>query len=231
MRALTLSDLREVAAEPRIKDVKLAEVLGLGRARRVREMIIRNRPEMEGFGPLKTYRGATTVSGGRPDYQGFWLNEAQALLVCMFSRTEKAAAVRAQVIRVFLAWRHGSSPAASDPLQAFERRISVLEQATEFQPISEGATFARAVAHLPMFPGQRHKRYPKFWGDIEVREYLIKLHRQHELAVVHSSALARFGEKRTPSISAIHRFWMRLDSHRGHAPFSTTYAPQVEAKR
>jgi hypothetical protein len=36
----------------------------------------------------------------------YWLNEAQALLVCVLSRTEKAAEVRRMLIAVFTAYRH-----------------------------------------------------------------------------------------------------------------------------
>lgn len=37
----------------------------------------------------------------------YYLNEEQALLICMFSRTPKAAAVRREVILVFTAGRRG----------------------------------------------------------------------------------------------------------------------------
>ena len=45
------------------------------------------------------------------------LNEAQALLVCVLSRTQKAKEVRAALIYIFMAWRRGDfqPTAALDP--------------------------------------------------------------------------------------------------------------------
>lgn len=58
----------------------------------IRKDLIRpNMAELEGFGNI----GETpqnTGKAGRPA-KVFYLNEQQALLICMFSRTEKAAAV------------------------------------------------------------------------------------------------------------------------------------------
>lgn len=57
----------------------------------------------EGFGGLP-YR--TANPGARPG-KAFYLNEEQALLVAMFSQTEKAKEVRATLVRVFAAYRRG----------------------------------------------------------------------------------------------------------------------------
>jgi hypothetical protein len=43
------------------------------------------------------------------------LNEAQALLVCLFSRTGKAAEVRRALIEVFTAWRRGQLAQSRQP--------------------------------------------------------------------------------------------------------------------
>ena len=50
----------------------------------------------------------TSPKGGRPTLE-YWLNEAQALLVCMFSRTDQAARVRRELVEVFMAWRRGKA--------------------------------------------------------------------------------------------------------------------------
>lgn len=47
----------------------------------------------------------TGKRGSKPKV--YYLNEEQALLVCMFSRTERAAAVRKEVIEVYMAYRRG----------------------------------------------------------------------------------------------------------------------------
>lgn len=63
-------------------------------------------------------------------------------------------------------------------------------------------------------PGDGHK-YPDFWGDAEVRATLIDLHREVQIGQARDILIGRFGADRTPSKSAIHRFWQRLDELRG----------------
>ena len=103
----TMNDLICVSAvegEPRVLDTDLAAALGMSEPRKVRQNVIwPNREELEGFGPL---RMETIQTGGRPG-KAFYLNEEQALLVAMFSRTERAKEVRAALVRVFAAWRKG----------------------------------------------------------------------------------------------------------------------------
>lgn len=92
--------------EPRVLDTDLAASLGMKRADRIRDRVIApNRAEFDGLGNLPS---AVTNSGarGRPG-TAYYLNEEQALLVCMLSRTPQAKQVRAEVIRVFVAWRRG----------------------------------------------------------------------------------------------------------------------------
>jgi len=57
---------------------------------------------------------AAKSTGGRPG-TAYHLNEEQALLICMLSRTERAKQVRAEVIRVFAAWRRGQRGPGPDP--------------------------------------------------------------------------------------------------------------------
>lgn len=111
-RTLSASDLDTTdTKEPRIHDERLGERLGLSRPRDIRKLIDRNRAELEGYGLLRQ-RGAPIKSGkGRiQEVQEYWLNEGQAMLICMFARTDDAADVRREIIQVFLAWRRGSLP-------------------------------------------------------------------------------------------------------------------------
>ncbi|WP_454288660.1 hypothetical protein [Rhizobium arsenicireducens] len=78
--------------EPRVLDTDLAKRLGMNIPRRIRsDLIAPNQRELEAHCILEA---STPNSGkaGRPA-KVFYLNEQQALLICMFSRTEKAAAV------------------------------------------------------------------------------------------------------------------------------------------
>jgi hypothetical protein len=98
---LTTQHLDAIDGEPRILDLTLAERLGFTRPRTICQLIERNRSELERYG---------VIAARYSDYQNrqfieYWLNESQALLVCLFSRTERAAEVREAVITVFTLWR------------------------------------------------------------------------------------------------------------------------------
>lgn len=108
MTTLTVSDLLTLDGEPRIKDLILAERLGFERPREIRRLIERHRIELQGFGGLRHRNANPGPQGGRPS-QDTYLNEAQALLICMFARTPLAAEVRKSVIEVFMAWRAGKT--------------------------------------------------------------------------------------------------------------------------
>jgi len=104
--------------EPRVLDTDLAEALGMTRPRDIRaKIIIPNRDELDSFGPLRSESAMVTIgSNARREVTQYYLNEEQALLVCMLSRTERAKQVRAEIIRVFTAWRRGElQPVNSEP--------------------------------------------------------------------------------------------------------------------
>ncbi|MGY0793942.1 hypothetical protein ACW7BJ_31670 [Azospirillum argentinense] len=95
-----------VEGEPRVLDTDLAAALGMVKVRDVRELIHRNHTELEGFGGLPCRTVNPGPLGGRAG-KAFYLNEEHALLVAMFSRTERAKEVRAALVRVFAAYRRG----------------------------------------------------------------------------------------------------------------------------
>lgn len=105
--ALTLSDIETTADEPRILDLRVAERLGMANPHSIRETIETNRAELERYGGISRRRRENRSRRGRPGY-AYYLNEAQTLLLCMLSRTERAADVRQEVIEVFMAWRRGA---------------------------------------------------------------------------------------------------------------------------
>jgi prophage antirepressor-like protein len=120
MNFLTSSDLDTSFDEPRIQDLKIANALGFSRPRAARQIIERNADEIQRYGGLPRRVANRSPRGGRPS-QAYYLNEPQALLVCMFSSTPRAAEVRHQVITVFMAWRRAQSIV---PVKAHERRPS-----------------------------------------------------------------------------------------------------------
>jgi len=146
---LSLSDLNTNAGDPCILDVRVAERLGFERPRVIRELIERNREELETYGEVRRTARQTSVKGGRPTEE-FWLNEGQTLLVCMLSRTPQAARVRREVIAVFMAWRRGAVDAPSADLRA---RVARLEQREDrFLTIIERLSSRSDAATRPQRP-------------------------------------------------------------------------------
>ena len=101
MTELTTQHLDAIDGKPRILDLTLAERLDFARPRTIRQLIERNRGELERYGVI----AARCSDRQNRQFTEYWLNESQALLVCLFSRTERAAEVREAVITVFTAWR------------------------------------------------------------------------------------------------------------------------------
>jgi hypothetical protein len=104
--------LTEIESEPRARDIDLAERLGFSRPRNIRRLIERHRSELEQFGTCSTVE---RVMRGN-DVTEYWLNEEQALLMSILSNAPNAAAVRAMLIRVFVAYRRGHLVEADAPM-------------------------------------------------------------------------------------------------------------------
>ncbi len=104
---ITTDSLVTIEGETRILDTDLAAALGIQSQRTIRTVIQDNRTELESFGSLMARPTNSGTKGGRPE-NAFLLNEEQAVLITMLSRTERAKQVRADIIRVFVAYRRGS---------------------------------------------------------------------------------------------------------------------------
>lgn len=218
MTALQLQDLTMMADEPRVRDARLGEVLGFSQPRFVRRVIKANLDELLMHGlacqvstPIRSGKGRAQV------VEEYYLNEAQALLVCMFARTPKAAEIRRQVIEVFMAWRRGLTQKVDETLATLarlEERLTALEATGRplARLIEAPAEPALALPHTAIlwFDQVRAVR-PKFWGDVEVRGLLLAAYRQMTIDQARERCRAIVGLARTPSRSAIGRFWTRLD--------------------
>ena len=211
-----MADLNVIAGEPRILDIRIGERLGYERPRVVRELIERNREELETYGALAPRRTAQIIGKGRvQEVDEYFLNEAQTLLVCMFSKTPAAASIRKEVIRVYIAYRRGQlTPVPSDPFERMANRQDVIRRTVAFHVETKSPEFTESLAHL-LTEGRGNRRLPPWWGDVEVRRAMISLHRQAGLDDVRGALMERFGPLRTPSRSAIGRFWTALDRARG----------------
>jgi phage antirepressor YoqD-like protein len=98
--------LVEIDGEPRVHDLVLAERLGFAEPRTIRKIIKRNESRLLKFGTRSTV-SRVTVTG--QEFDEFYLNQRQAIFICMKSETERAFDVQAEIIRVFDAYLKGET--------------------------------------------------------------------------------------------------------------------------
>lgn len=98
--------LRVFDDEPLIRDLDLAELLQFERTHEIRRLIARNLHELAMHGEVFRHRNENSGERGRPG-TAYWLNESQALVLCVLSRTPVAARVRTALIATFQAFRAG----------------------------------------------------------------------------------------------------------------------------
>jgi hypothetical protein len=116
--------------EPRILDLDIAERLGFDRPSNIRNLIDRNLGELRRYGVCFTMK-QTPSGGGRPG-SAYWLNEPQALLICIKSDTLRSEDVRQEVIEAFIAYRRGHpAPAAPTIKQIITGHIEPIKQGIE----------------------------------------------------------------------------------------------------
>lgn len=104
------------AAEPRIRDLDLAEKLGYDRPRKIRDLITRlvkaGKLNDVSMRPAVERIAKTGAVGGieEREVNEYWLTEAQALKVSARSETDVADALLDQMIAVFTAFTRGLLP-------------------------------------------------------------------------------------------------------------------------
>ena len=86
--------------DARVRDVDIAARAGMTRPRNVRQVIERNREELQMHGVLEVRCSEQQTSGGRPGLE-YWLNEGQSLALVALLRTEAAARIRFELIRAY----------------------------------------------------------------------------------------------------------------------------------
>jgi len=128
---LRIADLKVIEDEPRIQDLRVAERLGFANPLMIRKLIERNWVELESHGVISTVEITTTAKGGRPGKE-YWLIEGQILVVAALSRTPAAAALRKEVIDVYMAYRRGqleqqttSNPTPTPRIQDIDQVLGI----------------------------------------------------------------------------------------------------------
>lgn len=103
-------------AEPRMRDLDLAERLGYERPRDIRKLI-KDLCTAGKLSDISIRDEQARVFGQRPARE-YWLTEAQALKVVAKSETAAADALLDEVIAVFIMARRGLLPTAAQPVDA-----------------------------------------------------------------------------------------------------------------
>lgn len=223
--ALTRADLSVIDGDARVSDRQLAEVLGFKAVENIQRLIQRNEEELGDYGGVfrQTVGKPRSPKGGRPEVT-YFLNEEQALLVCMFARSPRAREARREIITVYQAWRRGDLYRLAVEANVIPARTGQIARGIE--EIEGNPDIARMVARLPHFPIWKGQRRPDFWKDVPVRRFLAVSHRQMTLSETVRIGRARYGD-RCPGMSVVGRFWQRLDTIFGPAGFAGQLAPYV----
>ena len=106
-------------AEPRMRDLDLAERLGYEHQRNIRKLIadLRRAGKLNDLHHRDIQERAPGQVAARPERE-YWLTEAQALKVVAKSETAAADALLDEVIAVFIMARRGLLPTAAQPVDA-----------------------------------------------------------------------------------------------------------------
>ena len=234
--ALCPADLREFDGEARVQDLRLAEVLGFENPVNIRKLIRRNLVRLEQHGVIFSTVEKIKMDAANPRGSGrratvYYLNEHHVYRLCMWSEAPNADAVQEQMVEVFYDYRHGKLVGGSiraahelikpDPWEAMERRLSQLENLIRMLAVTESREFARAVTHSPSIftllrPDGTVRVQSRFrwWGDVQVREAIIRHHRQMTIDRAVATISEECGSDRAPSRSSLGRFWKMLDQNR-----------------
>lgn len=132
LSALSLADIdTTINGEPRILDLRLAEVLGFSQGRDIRKLIERHREALERLGEVCATMAQTSRKGGRPATE-FWLTKKQAICITTKAETDRATDITVAVVELFDAAPgpplrparpvRRSAPAAAPPDPRAERR-------------------------------------------------------------------------------------------------------------
>lgn len=155
--------IAEIEREPRVLDLELANRLDFALPREIRRLISRNREELEQYGEVVFRSAQSNSKGGRPTKE-CWLNEGQALLLCMFSQTNRAAQVRKELIDTFMEWRHKTvavkkhnrrPPARREPVSLFHFHMTGTKNGQKgflvngFIPLDMGWELFAAMSNIP----------------------------------------------------------------------------------
>lgn len=136
---ITKSDiyqLVEIDGEMKIRDLDLAERLEMKNPHDIRTLIKKNLDELQSFCPISAMPRKENVGLGLTrTVESFFLNEEQALLVCILSRTAKAKEVRRELIALYSQYRHGELEETNTRFLVEDLQFEILKSNPEWAKI------------------------------------------------------------------------------------------------
>ncbi len=138
-RPFTFQDVEGalIDGEWHVRDVALAERLGLERPTNVRRTIEAQMDELKSLGPSHAISAMVAIgSGARREVKEYYLNQPQVLLIAMLGRTEASRRLRADMIRVYNEWHASGMPAKvreatfwrKERVRLVERRLTLVNE-------------------------------------------------------------------------------------------------------
>lgn len=97
----------QINGEPRIRDLDLAVRLEFADPRMIRKLIKSNSEKLNKISVLYAAAQTSGEQGGRPATE-YYLDQKQAIFICMKSETDNAFEVQAEIVRVFDAHLNGA---------------------------------------------------------------------------------------------------------------------------
>lgn len=241
---LTHDDLTMIEGEARVSCRQLAEALGFSRRDPFVRLVKSKLDELEDFGEVFHFEVENpSAQGGRP-LKTYYLNEHQAVALCMWAQTERARVARMQIVDVFVAWRRGDlterdAAVPAQPVSAAPDMNAIMAASAErvrhstellrsLQGMGGLGGIAMDLTHLPIWPSNRR---PQWWHDQEVRDFLTRSHRQMSSVMAEQEGQRLFGD-RCPKKSSICAYWLRLDKAKqdalsGGVPGAPVSVPQL----
>ncbi len=219
---LTERCLTVIEGDARIADTHVQQVLGYGRINDLHRIIRKHEEELESYGGILCRSGK--ASSGQ-NVLTYFLTEAQATLICMFSRTPRAAEARRLIVEVFTRWRRGEivPPPKVDPFKPHRERVTDVAEA--LRQLGDMTSLAAQVTYMPIW---RRGRRPAWWSNIALRELLTECHRQITLQEALDEARLRFPDCPL-SLSSLQRYWAKLDAVRGLLDVTPERRAQLKA--
>lgn len=215
--------LTVIEGDARVSCRHLREVLGFARIDHLHRLIKSNWDELEDFGAIFLFEGEKSGRGRKS--VNYYLNEHQATAICMWAGTTKARAARRLIVEVFTRWRRGEVvvPPKVDPFKAHRERVTDVAEA--LRQLGDMTSLAAQVTYMPIW---RRGRRPVWWSNIALRELLTECHRQVTLQEALDEARRRFPDCRL-SMSALQRYWAKLDAARGLLDVTPERRAQMKA--